>query len=312
MTPASVMRAASFVLALALPAAALAKDQTAATPEAANQEPEIAQQDWTFAPPFGTFDNAQLQRGFQVYKEICSNCHSMRLLSYRNLGEPGGPEFSPKAVTALASQVQITDGPNDKGEMFQRPGKPSDHFRSPFANEQLARLANGGALPPDLSVMAKAREGGPDYIYAILTGYTDPPAGFQVAQGMHYNKAFPGHQIAMPPPLSDGVVTYTDGTKGHARQLRAGRLGLSDVGRGAQARGAPQDRRAGAAVPRRICRDHVSRQAHGLGQAAPSRRRATHGLMLVRRPATASSCRRKPVSRIHILSRHAGFRLSPE
>jgi len=137
MTPASVMRAASFVLALALPAAALAKDQTAATPEAANQEPEIAQQDWTFSPPFGTFDNAQLQRGFQVYKEICSNCHSMRLLSYRNLGEPGGPEFSPKAVKALASQVQITDGPNDKGEMFQRPGKPSDHFRSPFANEQL-------------------------------------------------------------------------------------------------------------------------------------------------------------------------------
>ena len=123
----------------------------------------------------------QLQRGFQVYKEVCSNCHSMRLLSYRNLGEPGGPEFSPKAVEVLASQVQVTDGPNDKGEMFQRPARPSDHFRSPFANDQLARLANNGALPPDLSVMAKAREGGPDYIYALLTGFKPAPPDFQVA-----------------------------------------------------------------------------------------------------------------------------------
>ena len=143
----------------------------------------------------------------------------MRLLSYRNLGEPGGPEFSPKAVEVLASQVQVTDGPNDKGEMFQRPGRPSDHFRSPFANEQLARLANNGALPPDLSVIAKAREGGPDYIYALLTGYREPPAGFEVAQGMHYNVAFPGHQIAMPKPLSDDQVTYADGTKATVEQM---------------------------------------------------------------------------------------------
>jgi cytochrome c1 len=206
----SLLRTASCLLVLALPAGAFAKEQAA--PEAPNEAPEIAHQSWSFSGPFGTYDNAQLQRGFQVYKEICSSCHSMRLLSYRNLGEPGGPEFSPKAVTALASQVQVTDGPNDKGEMFQRPGRPSDHFRSPFANDQLARIANNGALPPDLSVMAKAREGGPDYIYALLTGFADPPTGFQVAQGMHYNKAFPGHQIAMPPPLSDGVVSYTDGT----------------------------------------------------------------------------------------------------
>jgi cytochrome c1 len=206
----SLLRTASCLLVLALPAGAFAKEQAA--PEAPNKAPEIAHQSWSFSGPFGTYDNAQLQRGFQVYKEICSSCHSMRLLSYRNLGEPGGPEFSPKAVTALASQVQVTDGPNDKGEMFQRPGRPSDHFRSPFANDQLARIANNGALPPDLSVMAKAREGGPDYIYALLTGFADPPTGFQVAQGMHYNKAFPGHQIAMPPPLSDGVVSYTDGT----------------------------------------------------------------------------------------------------
>jgi cytochrome c1 len=206
----SMLRTASCLLALALPVAAFAKEQAA--PEPPNEAPEIAHQSWSFSGPFGTYDNAQLQRGFQVYKEICSNCHSMRLLSYRNLGEAGGPEFSPKAVTALASQVQITDGPNDKGEMFQRPGRPSDHFRSPFANDQLARIANNGALPPDLSVMAKAREGGPDYIYALLTGFANPPAGFPVAQGMHYNKAFPGHQIAMPPPLSDGAVSYTDGT----------------------------------------------------------------------------------------------------
>jgi cytochrome c1 len=178
-----------------------------------NHAPEIAPQSWSFTPPFGTYDDAQLQRGFEVYKQVCATCHSMRLLSYRNLGEPGGPEFSPKAVETLASQVQVTDGPNEKGEMFQRPARPSDRFRSPFANEQLARVANNGALPPDLSTMAKAREGGPDYIYAILTGYRDPPQGFQLAPGMHYNQAFPGHQIAMPPPLSDGVITYADGTK---------------------------------------------------------------------------------------------------
>jgi cytochrome c1 len=196
----------ALILALALPGAASAQDD-------ANHAPEFARQSWSFSPPFGTFDDAQLQRGFEVYRNICANCHSMRLLSYRNLGEPGGPEFSPKKVEEIASQVQVTDGPNEKGEMFQRPARPSDHFRSPFANEQQARNFNKGALPPDLSVMAKAREGGPDYIYAILTGYTDPSKGFEPAPGMHYNKAFPGHQIAMPPPLSDGAVTYTDGTK---------------------------------------------------------------------------------------------------
>jgi cytochrome c1 len=137
----------------------------------------------------------------------------MRLLSYRNLGEPGGPEFSKEAVEILASQIQVTDGPNDQGEMSQRPGRPSDRFRSPYANEQMARKMNKGALPPDLSVIAKARPGGPDFIYALLTGYRDAPAGFELAPGMFYNVAFPGHQIAMPPPLIDGVVPYTDGTK---------------------------------------------------------------------------------------------------
>jgi len=212
MPPLGFSLAGAFAVLLALPGASLA-EEAAGTQVNGNHAPEIARQSWSFTPPFGTFDNAQLQRGFQVYKEVCASCHSMRLLSYRNLGEPGGPEFSPKAVEVLASQVQVSDGPNEKGEMFQRPAQPSDRFRSPFANDQLARLANNGALPPDLSVMAKARPGGSDYIYALLTGYHPAPQGFELAQGMHYNEAFPGHQIAMPSPLSDGVIAYTDGTK---------------------------------------------------------------------------------------------------
>jgi len=212
MKSSSVALVFAAVLFLVSIGAGLAEDDPANQFDS-NHAPEIAAQSWSFAAPFGTYDNAQLQRGFQVYKEVCSNCHSMRLLSYRNLGEPGGPEFSPKAVESLAAQIQVTDGPNEKGEMFQRPARPSDRFRSPFANDQLARLANNGALPPDLSVIAKAREGGPDYIYAILTGYRNPPSGFELAQGMHYNQAFAGHQIVMPPPLSDGVIAYADGTK---------------------------------------------------------------------------------------------------
>ena len=205
-----VLTAGALLLALTGPSAA---EDASGTPANNNHAPEIARQSWSFTSPFGTYDNAQLQRGFQVYKDVCANCHSMRLLSYRNLGEPGGPEFSPKAVEVLAAQAQVTDGPNEKGEMFQRPARPSDRFRSPFANEQLARLANNGALPPDLSVIAKARPGGPDYVYALLTGYRPAPQGFAPAEGMHYNATFPGHQIAMAPPLSDGVVAYTDGTK---------------------------------------------------------------------------------------------------
>jgi cytochrome c1 len=149
----------------------------------------------------------------------------MNLLSYRNLDEPGGPEFSPKAVEALASQVQVTDGPDEKGQMFQRPARPSDRFRAPFPNEQAARAANNGALPPDLSVIAKARPGGADYLYALLTGYKPAPEGFDLAPGMYYNTAFPGHQIAMPPPLSDGAIAYTDGTaptgENYARDVSA-------------------------------------------------------------------------------------------
>jgi cytochrome c1 len=211
----SLCLAAAFLLVLALRAGpSVAADEPNAAPDqTGREEPHIPRQSWSFSGPFGTFDDAQLQRGYQVYKEVCSNCHSMRLLSYRNLSEEGGPEFSSAAVKALAEQVQVTDGPNEKGEMFQRPARPSDRFRSPFPNPEAARAANNGALPPDLSVMAKARPGGPDYIHALLTGYREPPPGMKLAQGMHYNLTFPGHQLAMPPSLGDGVVTYTDGTK---------------------------------------------------------------------------------------------------
>jgi cytochrome c1 len=206
-----VIAAAAGLLVLQMNVSA-AEDASGA-PADNNHAPEIAHQSWSFSPPFGTYDRAQLRRGFEVYRTVCSNCHSMRLLFYRNLGEPGGPRFSSEAVKAIASQVQVTDGPNEKGEMFQRPARPSDRFKSPFANDQLARLANNGALPPDLSVIAKARSGGPDYIYALLTGFGPAPQGFDLTKGMHYNAAFAGHQIAMPPVLSDGLVAYTDGTK---------------------------------------------------------------------------------------------------
>lgn len=171
---------------------------------------------WSFDGPFGTFDRGALQRGFQVYKEVCAACHSMRLLSYRNLREIG---FSEAAVKAIAAEVQVTDGPNDDGEMFERPGVPSDRFKSPFPNDKAARVANNGSLPPDLSLIAKARKGGPDYLHAVVTGYDDPPSGFQLADGMNYNKYFPGHQIAMAAPLSDDRVEYADGTKATVDQM---------------------------------------------------------------------------------------------
>jgi ubiquinol-cytochrome c reductase cytochrome c1 subunit len=187
--------------------------------------------EWTFAGPFGFYDDAQLQRGFKVYREVCSACHSMKKLSFRNLAEPGGPGFTEDQVKALAAEYTVQDGPNDAGEMFERPGRPSDRFPSPFPNEQAARAAMGGAYPPDMSVLAKARtytvgfpgfifdiftqyqENGVDYIHALLAeGYVDPPADFKLAEGTNYNKFMPGNQIAMAMPLVDGQVEYTDGT----------------------------------------------------------------------------------------------------
>lgn len=206
---------------------------------AAGGEIHIEHQPWSFGGFGGQFDKAQLQRGFQVYQEKCASCHGLSRVYFRNLAEPGGPEFPEAAVKELAKSWpnQITDGPNDAGEMFEREPKLSDVIRGPFKNDKAAAAAFGAA-PPDLSVIAKARsvhnsspwprhifidmpkdvltgyqEGGVDYIYALLTGYADPPAGTEMAPGMNYNKAFPGHQIAMPAPLAkDNFTTYQDGT----------------------------------------------------------------------------------------------------
>jgi ubiquinol-cytochrome c reductase cytochrome b/c1 subunit len=196
----------------------------------AEEAPHPPRQTWSFSGPFGTFDRAQLQRGYKVYKEVCATCHSMHLLSFRNLGEPGGPGFSKAQVAAIAAEAKVQDGPNDSGEMFERPGRPADRFPSPFPNDAAARAANGGALPPDFSVLAKARsyergfptfifdiftqyqEQGVDYIYALLHGYENAPQGFSLPAGTHYNKYFPGHALGMPKPIEDGRVEYTDGT----------------------------------------------------------------------------------------------------
>lgn len=174
----------------------------------ASSEIHLPEQEWSFNGPFGTYDRTHLQRGFQVYKEVCSACHSMRLLSYRHLTQIG---FSEAQVKAIASQYTVTDGPNDEGEMYERPAEPKDRFKSPFANEKAARAANNGALPPDMSLLAKARHGGADYIDAILNGFEAAPEGMKMAPGMNYNKYFPGHQIAMANPLPNkGLVTYTN------------------------------------------------------------------------------------------------------
>ena len=175
--------------------------------------------DWSFKGLTGTFDRASLQRGFQVYKEVCASCHSMKHLSYRNLSQPGGPEFSKEQVKIIASQFEIRDGPNDDGEMFDRPARPSDNFVSPYANDKEATAANGGAYPPDMSVLVKARKGGADYIYSVLIGYTEPPANFELEEGVYYNKYMDGNKIKMSNQLSDGLVEYSDGTNASVEQM---------------------------------------------------------------------------------------------
>lgn len=170
---------------------------------------------WSFDGPFGHYDRASAQRGFQVYKEVCSTCHGLSLLSYRDLSELG---LSEDQVKAVAAEFTVPGGVNDQGEAFERPGIPSDRFKAPFANEQAARAANGGALPPDQSLIIKARENGPDYVYSLLQGYEDPPAGTKVPDGQYYNKYFPGHYLAMPQPLRADQVSYVDGTKATLEQ----------------------------------------------------------------------------------------------
>ena len=175
--------------------------------------------DWSFKGITGKFDRASLQRGYQVYNEVCASCHSMRLLSYRNLGEEGGPEFSLEQVKAIAANFEVQDGPNADGEMFTRPGRPSDKFVSPYPNIQAATAANGGAYPPDMSVLVKSRKGGADYIYSVLMGYEEPPSNIKLDEGVYYNKYMEGQKIKMSNPLSDGIVTYSDGTEASMDQM---------------------------------------------------------------------------------------------
>lgn len=178
------------------------------SPAFAAEETALPRQHWPHKGIFGAYDRAAVQRGFQVYKEVCSSCHAMKFMSYRNLEDLG---YTPDEVKAVASQYTVTDGPNDEGEMFERAALPSDHFKAPFKNDKAARASNNGALPPDMSLLVKAREGGEDYVFGVLTGFEAAPANMQMQPGMNYNKYFPGNQIAMARPLSDGQVTYSSG-----------------------------------------------------------------------------------------------------
>ena len=190
---------------------------------AAGDEIDIPDQDWRHEGVFGTFDRGSLQRGFQVFEEVCAACHSLQYIAFRNLVEIG---FTEQEAKAIAAEYEVEDGPDDEGEMFTRPARLADYWPSPFANDNAARASNGGALPPDLSLIVKAREGGPDYIFALMTGYEDePPEGATLSDGMSYNHYFRGHQIAMTPPLYDEAVEYVDGTPAtldqHARDVTA-------------------------------------------------------------------------------------------
>src|SRR5262249_6106952 len=186
---------------------------------------------WWFAGPVGKYDRGALQRGLKIYKEVCSACHGLSYIAFRNLADPGGPGYSAAQAAAFASEYKIKDGPNDQGEMFERPGRAADYFPSPFPNEQAARVANGGAAPPDLSPITKppsyepgfprilfhffapSQAAGPDYVAAVLQGFEEKvPEGVTIPEGSYYNKYFPGHAIKMPKPLSDGQVTYDDGS----------------------------------------------------------------------------------------------------
>lgn len=169
----------------------------------------LKHKDWSFNGPFGTFDKAAMQRGLQVYSEVCASCHALDYIAFRNLADLG---YNEAEIKAIAAAYEVEDGPNDEGEMFMRPAGPSDYFPAPFANENAARASNGGAYPPDLSLLAKARANGPDYLYSLLISYKDAPTGTDVPEGMYYNTAYSGHMIAMPQPLFGDDVEFADGT----------------------------------------------------------------------------------------------------
>lgn len=211
---------------IALPLLLIASLVTPALAEDFSEPLPPKNAEFKFEEMFGLYDRGALQRGYQVYKEVCSACHSLNRVAFHALGDEGGPGFSAAQVKALAAAAKIPAEPNDKGETtdangerLTRPGIPADHFPAPFANENAARAANNGALPPDLSIIVKAREGGANYVYSILTGFGQhPPAGFKVLPGKYYNPYFAGRNISMPPPLTDGAVTYSDGTKASVDQ----------------------------------------------------------------------------------------------
>ena len=230
-SPAPATNVAAPANAAAAPAPAPAAPAPAPAADAGSGVPPPAlpmkEMQWSFDGPFGMYDRASLQRGFQVYKEVCSACHSLKRVAFRNLSDPGSPGFSEAEVKAIAAGFKAPAEPNDQGLTYDDSGQrltrgatPADYFPGPFENDKAARVANNGALPPDLSVIIKAREGGPDYVYSILTGFGQPvPASMHMAPSMNYNPYFAGHQIAMPPPLSDGMVSYSDGTKASVDQM---------------------------------------------------------------------------------------------
>tara|TARA_Y100000590_G_scaffold135160_1_gene154628 strand:+ start:181 stop:963 length:783 start_codon:yes stop_codon:yes gene_type:complete len=185
----------------------------------AEQTKQLLNPGWSFKGFFGKFDRSSLQRGYQVYIEVCAACHSMKYLSYRNLSEKGGPEFSDEQAKTIASQFTVIDGPNNDGDMFERPARLSDNFVSPYPNKQAATAANGGAYPPDMSVLVKARKGGADYIYSVLMGYDEPPEDYELDEGVYYNTYMSGNNIKMSKPLMDGLVEYSDGTKATEKQM---------------------------------------------------------------------------------------------
>lgn len=209
------MRALRSVFA-GLVATGLAAAGLVALPALAQEAPTPPHHDWSWDGIFGTYDLAAAQRGFQVYSEVCSNCHAMKELHYRDLTGIG---FTPDEVKAIAAAVEVPQGLDDQGNPKTGPATPADTFRSPFPNEQAARAALNGALPPDLSLIVNAREGHADYVYGILTGFAEAPAGFTMQPGMNYNMMFAGHQIAMPQPLHDGQVAYADGTPNSVAQM---------------------------------------------------------------------------------------------
>jgi len=186
---------------------------------ASEQSQKLLNPGWSFKGFFGKFDRSSLQRGYQVYTEVCAACHSMKYLSYRNLTQQGGPEFSEDQAKIIASQFEVIDGPNSEGDMFTRPARLSDNFVGPYDNEEAAKSANGGAYPPDMSVLVKARKGGASYIYSILLGYDDPSPDVSLEDGVYYNAYMSGNKIKMSKPLFENLVQYSDGTQATEKQM---------------------------------------------------------------------------------------------